>query len=129
MSGFDLSIVSFGIVLSSTLAWALMIYKFTIPNNRIAFIVAWLLGWGTGVAALILGTGSLLANIGLGFALIVSSFLLLTVLIGGQKGGTGQFVVGSPVPALSAPDENGEIFDMASMSGKPILLKFFRGHW
>ena len=129
MSGFDLSIVSFGIVLSSTLVWVLMVYKFTIPNNRFVFIVAWLVGWGTGVAALILGTGSLWANNGLSFALIVSSFCLLTVIIGGQKGGTGQFVVGSPVPALSAPDENEEIFDMASMSGKPILLKFFRGHW
>lgn len=129
MSGFELSIISFSIVVSSVFAWGIMIYKFTIPNNRVAFIAAWLVGWSIGVAALVIGTESLLANIALGFALVISSFCLFTVLIGGQKGGAGQFIVGSPVPALSAPDENDEMFDMASLSGKPILLKFFRGHW
>jgi len=37
--------------------------------------------------------------------------------------------VGGPILDFSAPDENGEPFALASLRGRPYLLKFFRGHW
>jgi peroxiredoxin len=37
--------------------------------------------------------------------------------------------VGETLRDFSALDENGERFELASTAGRPVLLKFFRGHW
>ncbi len=37
--------------------------------------------------------------------------------------------VGDALPDFSAPDENGEPFELARLRGRPLLIKFFRGHW
>ncbi len=37
--------------------------------------------------------------------------------------------VGDIIPSFSAPDEDGTIFNSASLAGSPALIKFFRGHW
>jgi hypothetical protein len=37
--------------------------------------------------------------------------------------------VGEPMPALSAPDHTGTAFDLASLKGKRVMVKFFRGSW
>ena len=62
-------------------------------------------------------------------AVVIGIFFNLTVLIGDQKGGSGALRVGEPIPDFTAPDENGEPFNLSTLIGKPILLKFFRGHW
>ena len=129
MSGLELALGSIVLVFTSLAAWIAFIIKATVPNNRSVFITVWAIAWLMAMAALVQGTGSLWANIGVGFALFVASFCLFTVFIGGQKGGTGLFKVGSPLPELIAPNENDVSFDIASLAGKPILLKFFRGHW
>ena len=37
--------------------------------------------------------------------------------------------VGAPILDFEAPDAEGEPFDLATLRGRPFLLKFFRGHW
>ena len=37
--------------------------------------------------------------------------------------------IGDTIPAFSALDENGELFESKTLAGKPALIKFFRGHW
>ena len=37
--------------------------------------------------------------------------------------------VGDKIPDFQALDDNGEAFDSGSLSGGPVLFKFFRGHW
>jgi hypothetical protein len=37
--------------------------------------------------------------------------------------------VGSAAPDFTAPDAKGESFQLSTLRGKPVLLKFFRGHW
>ena len=37
--------------------------------------------------------------------------------------------LGDPLPAFTALDDEEEKFDIRSLAGTPLLLKFFRGHW
>lgn len=88
------------------------------------------------VAATVMGVAAFFSEPG-----IVGGILAgISVLIGGVYLGLGFFLsaqskqtpavtVGSSLPVFSAPDENGNLFDIASLSGNPIFLKFFRGHW
>ena len=88
------------------------------------------------VAATILGIVAFFGEPGLVGGILAS----LSILIGAAYLGLGHFLseqsmqtpavsVGTPLPAFTALDENGELFDIASVSGSPIILKFFRGHW
>ena len=106
-----------------------MLVSVSIPRNRSGFIALILLGAGLGITALAIGTQSLVAGIAAGLAIFAGAFFLFSVAIGKQTGGSGQLQVGSPLADFSAPDENNEPFNISSLRGKPILLKFFRGHW
>jgi cytochrome oxidase Cu insertion factor (SCO1/SenC/PrrC family) len=57
------------------------------------------------------------------------SVFLATLAISRQVGGSGAFRVGERVPDFTAPDESGAPFNLSSLAGRPLLLKFFRGHW
>ena len=37
--------------------------------------------------------------------------------------------VGTPLPEFSAIDANDAPFRSADLRGRPVLIKFFRGHW
>ena len=81
------------------------------------------------VVAFIAGPGSLggvMAGIGI---LIGGVFLVLGFFLSAQSKQAPSVSIGSALRAFTAPDENGEPFDFAVLSRKPILLKFFRGHW
>ena len=61
--------------------------------------------------------------------LAVSSVSVILSSLAIQSSQAPAVAVGQPILEFTAPDENGDIFDSASLHGKPILLKFFRGHW
>ena len=61
--------------------------------------------------------------------LVGATYLGLGYFLSEQSKQTPAVSVGAPLPAFTAPDENGELFDIASVSGSSVLLKFFRGHW
>lgn len=124
-----MALIGFGLALATIARWAMLLFAVSIPKNRSVFIALMLLSGALGMAALTLGTGSWLGNIAAGLAIFAGVFFLLTVAIGKQTGGPGVFQVGSVLPSFTAPDENNQLFDSSSLSGQPILLKFFRGHW
>jgi hypothetical protein len=64
-----------------------------------------------------------------GVVLLVGGAYFVLVGLAGQSRQTPNVAVGQPLPAFTAPDATGEIFDLASLEGRPILMKFFRGHW
>jgi len=114
------------LVLPTTLMWAWLAFKVRVPANRMPFLIAWSSGAGLGVIALVQSGGSAAAWLaaGLGGALV---FLALT---GGQRATAPHSIsVGDLLPAFTAPDEHGQPFDIRSLAGRPLLLKFFRGHW
>jgi peroxiredoxin len=83
----------------------------------------------SGFAAFAFGTGifgSVLAGLGI---LVGAGFLALGIFLSALSKQTPAVTVGAPLLSFTALDEHGERFDIASLLGAPILLKFFRGHW
>ena len=62
-------------------------------------------------------------------AVLAGSFFCLLVFISPQKVADDAIAVGERLREFTAQDANGEVFSMSSVAGKPVLLKFFRGHW
>jgi len=129
MTGSNIAFLGFAITALTIGWWVHLMFTVKIPRSRISFLVALVFASGLGATAKIMGTGHWLASIASGLSIFIAAFFVLTVIIGDQKGGTGKFVLGQAAPAIVGRDENNEIFDMATLSGQPILLKFFRGHW
>ena len=128
MSADTLAFVALFLVVGSAALWFHRARGVRIPSNRSAFVASWVLGALLGVAALVQGDG-FLGGIPAGLAVFVGCFLLFTVSISRQKLGSNAIRVGATLPDVDAPDENGESFALSSLRGKPVLLKFFRGHW
>ena len=68
-------------------------------------------------------------GIAAGLALAVSGTFLALQPLSGQARHGPAVRVGGPILDFSAPDDRGETFDLATLRGRPFLLKFFRGHW
>lgn len=82
-----------------------------------------------GIAAFTLEPG-IFGGILAGLSILVGAgFLVLGIFLSALSKQTPAVKVGAPLIFFTAPDENGEPFDIASLRGRPILLKFFRGHW
>ena len=128
MLGATLGVLSFLWVLGTGVAWFKRMNAVAIPENRIGFLSAMVAGLVLGVIAFMQGPGWI-GGIPAGLAVLLGGFFCFTFVISPQKGGPGKLLIGDPIPAFSAPDDNGEIFSIASLSGSPFLLKFFRGHW
>jgi hypothetical protein len=99
-----------------------------LPKSRSAYVAVWLGGVALGVIALASGVGWI-GGLAAGLSILGGSFLALTVAISRQRAGSGAVSVGAKLPDFSALDENGDSFELASVMGRPLLLKFFRGHW
>jgi hypothetical protein len=103
--------------------------RVSIPEDRSAFVVSWLLGGGLGVAALVLGNTSGLATAAAWFAVLMAGLLLFTVTISKQQLDDRAIGTGDKIPTFSAHDEFGKLFDSRELVGQFVLIKFFRGHW
>jgi peroxiredoxin len=55
--------------------------------------------------------------------------LFLYFLFTGSQKNQTTLSIGDAMPAFTAVDDDGEVFDSAALAGTPVLLKFFRGHW
>ena len=128
VSGVPLAFAAFVCVLATGVLWFRRAVAVKLPENRSGFVVAMAAGVLLAFAAFFQGAGGL-GGVPAGLAMLGGSFFLLTVSISRQKGGSGALQVGLPVPDVTAPDENGKPFKLSSLSGQPVLLKVFRGHW
>ena len=128
MSGSLLGGIALALVLGTGTIWFRRALAVSLPRNRSGFVVAFAVCLALGVTAFVQGTGWL-GGIAAGLACLGSGVFLLLVAISAQKGGSGAFQVGSPVPDFAASDDNGREVAISSLAGKPLLLKFFRGHW
>ena len=102
--------------------------RVALPQNRIAHELAWALALALGVAAFASGTGWL-GGVPAALGAFVGGFMLLMRLGSPQAKQAPAVKLGAPILDFVAPDENGAPFRLASLAGKPFLLKFFRGHW
>ena len=82
-----------------------------------------------GVASLALESGILGGLLAGSSVFIGAVFLVLGVFLSAMSRQEPAVKVGAPLISFTAPDENGEPFEIESLRGSPVLLKFFRGHW
>ena len=128
MSATVLGYLALLLIAGAATIWFRLALSVRLPESRAPFVVAWAGGALLGAAALWQGAGWV-GGAPAGLAIFVGAFLLMTVAIGPQQVAADAVAVGEPLRDFSAHDENGEIFELASTAGRPVLLKFFRGHW
>ena len=114
-------------VVTGTL-WFRRIQAVALPADRTPFVLAMVAAWALGCLAFAL-TGNLAVRLLAGLPMGVATVFVVLVAVSPQKGGTGAFRVGEPVPDFTAPDDTGKPFALSRLAGRPLLLKFFRGHW
>lgn len=128
MSGTLLGVFAFLLVAGSMALWFRRMKSVSIPMDRRGFVACWIGGAGLGIFALTEGAGWI-GGIPATLAVLAGTLFSGLVLVSPQKVADHVIRVGESLREFTAPDENGDDFAIASLSGKPVLLKFFRGHW
>jgi len=117
------------LALGSWALWFRAIQRVAVPRDRRGYLALMLAALALGIAAFGHGAGWL-AGSAAAVAIAAACAFLATVAISRQKGGPGAFEVGRPLPDFEALGEDGAPFRLSSLgAGRPLLLKFFRGHW
>jgi len=110
------------------LVWFRLLQRVRIPANRRPFLFANGVAIALGASALVLGAstlGTVLAIVAIAGG---ATFLGLAAQ-SAQAPGDPAVTVGGAIIDFVLPDHTGRPFDLATLRGKPFLLKFFRGHW
>ena len=128
MLGTAVGVVALVLVAASGIVWFRAAVGVRLPKSRSAFVAAWLGGVALGVIALGSGVGWV-GGAAAGLSILGGSFLVLMVAISRQRVGPDLVMMGARLRDFGGLDENGDPFELASLTGRPLLLKFFRGHW
>jgi cytochrome oxidase Cu insertion factor (SCO1/SenC/PrrC family) len=123
-----LGVASLLLAVATAALWFRRIFAVRIPEDRTAWVAAFVAASVLGIASFAVGNetfGAVAAGIGIG----LGGFMAGTRAISRQSDKRPAVQVGSPILDFTAPDENGAPFDLAGLRGRPFLLKFFRGHW
>jgi len=121
----SLGLIALVIVLVTTTHWFLRAFRVDIPDNSTPYAIAWGVGGALGLLSLVFGGGGGAAAWAMGLGFLFLYFVRTAV----QRVGDEMISVGDTLPAFTATDDKGEVFDSAELKGTPVLLKFFRGHW
>jgi len=116
------------LVLGTGTVWFRRARQVRIPADKRSFFGAMGLGALLGVVAFFQGASGLGA-LAAGVAVIAGGSFLGLQLQAAQDRREPAVRVGEPMPAVTASDDCDRAFDLASLAGRPYLLKFFRGHW
>ncbi|GAB4159707.1 MAG: hypothetical protein Fur0021_30870 [Candidatus Promineifilaceae bacterium] len=121
-------LLAFAIVRGNRIWYARKVKALRVPRRPLAHQL--LAGGGAVVAVFTLTRsldviGFLLAAV----ALIAGIRFIYTTLSSRLPGKQIAVRRGQPALNFTALDGHGEPFTLSSLSGRPILIKFFRGHW
>ena len=128
MTGIVLGVLALLLVGGAMALWAQRIKRVQIPTDRRGFVACWAGGAALGIFALTEGAGWI-GGIPAGIAAVAGTVFSALVYISPQKVADHAVQVGESLRDFTALDENGDDFSIAGFAGKPVLLKFFRGHW
>ena len=126
--GNKLGLLALVLAVGCVVLWFRQANAVDIPENRTVFVAVWLSAVALGIAAFVKKAGWL-GRIAAAPAIVIGIFLPFTVSISEQILPPNAIRVGDTIPAFSAPDDRGELFDSARLRGNPVLIKFFRAHW
>lgn len=108
--------------------WMRRVQAVDIPRVRVAWHVSMGLALGLGLAAFGLGT-SFFGGAAAVFGAFLGGLFLVLRMQSGQAATRPAVELGGPILDFVAPDDEGKPFELATLRGRPFLLKFFRGHW
>jgi cytochrome oxidase Cu insertion factor (SCO1/SenC/PrrC family) len=114
------------LVLSARWLWQMR--RVRIPKDLRPIIAAHLVAVALGVAAFVLGA-SAPGRVSAAVAIVGGGVFLALQTQSRQARVAPAVAIGGPVIEFTLPDHEGRPFDLATLRGKPFLLKFFRGHW
>lgn len=128
MTALGFAYFAFGLMVMLVATWLGLIQRVQVEQGK------WLLrglAAATAVLALValFGSPGTLGGVLAGLALLVGGGFLFLGSLAGQSDQGPAFAVGDPLPEFEALDEHGEPFRSTSLRGRPVLIKFFRGHW
>ncbi len=126
--GTTLGIAAFGVAALTMVVWFRQINQVDIPENRIVFAIFFISAVALAICAFVMRTrwfGAIPALV----AIVIGGFFPFSMTISRQETATTGIQVGQTMPQFKALDRNGDWFESASLEGKPVLMKFFRGHW
>ena len=128
MTGSALAFAGVALAVLTTALWVRRVRQVRLPRNRSGFVLAWLgaatlgalglnegAGWVSGAAAVV--------------SIFIGAFASFTISISRQEYASDAISPGDRLPPFGALDEFGEHFESDVLSGAPVLIKFFRGHW
>ena|SRR5512145_1672431 len=128
MSGAILGFLAFALVAQAGLVWMRLIREVRVAERRPLVLLVILAGMGLALLAFARGPG-IAGGIAAGLAAFGGALFLLLQVLGQQSRRAPAVAVGRPILDFTAPDADGRPFQLASLRGRPYLLKFFRGHW
>ena len=129
MSGTILGLLGFVLIAITGARWWRLMQQVRIPRDTRAYVAACGAALLCGALAFALGTG-LLGGVAAAIAMLGGgAFLALSAAKGQRATEPPLLRVGAPIESFTATDDAGHPFALASLRGRPFLLKFFRGHW
>jgi hypothetical protein len=126
--GTSLGFIALAMAIGLVLFWFRQVNLVALPQDTTLFVVAFIAVVVAGIATFIVGTRWFggIAAVG---AIITGAFMTATVYISPQKVADNPLKVGDLIPQFVALNDDAERFNSRDLTGKPTLIKFFRGHW
>ena len=123
-----IALVGFAVTHGVITWYFVVINKEKVPVNVGPFRAVILAGMALTTLALALQPG---AATGALFGINAAMGVFILWLLTQRKLPDGDLIArtGEPMPAFAAPDHTGTPFDLASLKGKRVMVKFFRGSW
>ena len=128
MSHVVAGLLAFLLNAASIASWIRRINRVAIPRNRVVYVSVWISGLVLAGYALS-GTPGWVAGTLAALSIPISLIGLLAFSVSRQSLADDAIQVGSAIPEFSALTHDGKLFDSATLKGKLVLIKFFRGHW
>ena len=129
MSGTILGLLGLVILSVTGARWWRLIQQVRIPRDTRAYVAACSAALLCGLLAFALGTG-FVGGVAAALAILGGgAFLALSAAKRQRATEPPLLRVGTPIEGFVATDDDGRPFALASLRGRPFLLKFFRGHW
>jgi hypothetical protein len=128
LSGISLGILSLSLFAVAILLWIRFMTNVALEGRRAFLYALCVAGIGLGAAAFTRQPGWLGGTMAT-IAMIGGLIWVTLGLFAGQSKQKPDLVLGKPLPIFSAPDHEDQRFEIESLRGHPVLIKFFRGHW
>ena len=128
MIGSMVGLLAGAILAGAGVRWLQLMQQVRLPRHATRYVVATGIAAALGVCAFVLGTG-VIGGVAAGLAIVGGVVFMALVAASGQARVTPAVAVGRPVLDFVAADDSDRPFALASLRGRPFLLKFFRGHW